>query len=88
MRWPDTPKPVREQELGGSYSIALFQVRDSVKAVTDTVGLRALIASRADLALLVSLLPSVCMTVPAEVGHLHFVMVHHRDAYHAAAVQE
>ena len=42
--------------------IYLSQVRRSITAVTDTVGFRALIASRADLDLLVPLLPSVCMT--------------------------
>ena len=42
--------------------IALSQVKVSVTSVTNAVGLRALIASRVDLALLVSLLLLVCMT--------------------------
>ena len=50
------------QSLPLTRSIVLSQVRGFVTTVTDTVGLRALIASRADLALLVPLLPSVCMT--------------------------
>ena len=43
-------------------SIELSQVRGSIMAVTNTVGLKALIESCADIALLVFLLPAVCMT--------------------------
>ena len=42
--------------------IALSQVMGSAKAVTNTVGFRSLIALRADLSLIVTLLPLVCMT--------------------------
>ena len=50
------------QLLPLTRSIALSQVRGSVIVVTDAVGLRALISSRADLSLLVHLLPLVCLT--------------------------
>ena len=49
------------QLLPLTISISLSQVTGSVRVVTDTVGLRALIASRVDLVLLVNFLPSVCI---------------------------
>ena len=51
------------QFLPLTSSIELSQVRGSVAAVTDTVGIRALIASCLDLALLFPFLPSMYMTL-------------------------
>ena len=50
------------QSLPLTSSIALSQVRSFITAVTDKVGMRSLIESHADPALLVPLPPSGCMT--------------------------
>ena len=50
------------QSLPLTSSIALYQGRGSVASIINTAGFRALIASHDYLALIVPLLPSVCMT--------------------------